>query len=94
MRRLASLFLVACLLFFGCGNPTAVEQTFTLGEPFWLARGKRAVSSDGSTTVRFAAVVGEEVVTRLNGSPDPITTPLQEVGRTVDPLSSFAELRS
>ncbi len=114
MRRLAPFFLVACLLVLSCGDPTAVEQTFTLGEPFWLAQGKRAVSSDGSTTVRFATVVGdsrcppnavciwagevtvdigvriaagEEVVTRLNGRPSPLTTTVPEVGRTVELLA-------
>ena len=59
MKRLAPLFLVVCFVFTRCGAPTAVEQTFALGEPFWLAQGKQAVSSDGSTIVRFAAVVGD-----------------------------------
>ena len=59
MRRLAPLVLVVCLLVPGCGDPTAVDAAFTLGEPFWLAQGDRAVSSDGPTAVRFVAVVGD-----------------------------------
>lgn len=59
MKRLAPLFLVACLLFPGCGEPTAVDAAFTLGEPFWLAQGEQAVSADGPTAVRFVAVVGD-----------------------------------
>lgn len=59
MRRLAPLFLVLCLVLAGCGSPTAVDQQFALGEPFWLAQGARAVSGEGSTAVRFAAVVSD-----------------------------------
>ncbi|MCE9603069.1 MAG: hypothetical protein K8S21_12770 [Gemmatimonadetes bacterium] len=59
MRRLAPLFLVACLLVAGCGSPTAVDREFVLGEPFWLAQGDRAVSTDGSTATRFVAVVSD-----------------------------------
>lgn len=59
MRRLAPLFLVLCLALGACGSPTAVDQEFALGEPFWLAQGARAVSGDGSTAVRFAAVVSD-----------------------------------
>lgn len=113
MRRLTPLFLVPVLLFLGCGNPTAVEQTFTLGQPFWLSQDMRAVSADGSTIVRFAAVVGDsrcppeavciwagevtvdigvrvaagdEVITRLNSPPDPVTTPAQGGARVVELL--------
>ena len=59
MRRLAPLFLVVYLLVASCGSPTAVDQLFTFGEPFRLAQGDRAVSGDGSTAVRFAAVVSD-----------------------------------
>lgn len=43
----------------GCGEPSAVDAAFTLGEPFWLALGERSVSADGPTAIRFVAVVGD-----------------------------------
>ena len=59
MRRLAPLFVVLTLLVASCGSPTAVDQQFEFGEPFWLAQGDRAVSGDGSTAVRFSTVVSD-----------------------------------
>lgn len=59
IRRLAPLFLVMSLLVASCGGPTAVDQEFAPGEPFWLAQGARAVSADAATIVRFAAAVSD-----------------------------------
>lgn len=57
MRRLAPLFSLVLAL--GCGAPTAVQEPFDYGDPFWVTVGRTAVSADGSTVVRFARVVGD-----------------------------------
>jgi hypothetical protein len=57
MRRLAPLFSLVLAL--GCGAPTAVQEPFDYGEPFWLGIGRSTISFDGSTIVRFSRVVGD-----------------------------------
>lgn len=57
MRRLAPLFSLVLAL--GCGAPTAVQEPFDYGDPFWVTVGRTAISADGSTAVRFARVVGD-----------------------------------
>jgi hypothetical protein len=57
MRRLAPLFSLVLAL--GCGAPTAVQEPFGYGDPFWLALGRSAVSADASTIVRFVRVVSD-----------------------------------
>lgn len=55
MRRLAPLF--SLMLMLGCGAPTAVQEPFAFGEPFWVALGRAAAGDDASTVVRFIRVV-------------------------------------
>lgn len=72
-RRLAPLF--SLLLALGCGSPTAVQEPFSLGDPFWIPLGETAVERNGGAVVRFARVI--------ENSTCPINAVCVWAGRTV-----------
>src|SRR5688572_19865943 len=57
MRRLAPL--LSLVLAAGCGAPTAIEEPFQFGEPFWVPVGRVAISADASTVVHFVRVISD-----------------------------------